>query len=174
MRCSDFLIRYSDFRDEAVSDPALRRQLVEHVSRCRRCARYNETVERGVALLRAARGVEPSPGFRARLSRKLAAALWHSEPIFAVPVRVFGSVIVAAALAVLIVEGFTRDDRALDIAAAPEQPLPMVQMNPGPPFVTFGNLAGPATLHPVPAVSTGESTSDSAPSFVFAEAPEPQ
>jgi hypothetical protein len=173
MRCSDFLIRYSDFRDETVADPTLRRRLVEHVSRCRRCARYDETIERGVRLLRAAKGVEASPGFRARLSRKLAAALRHSEPLYAVPVRVFGAVVVAAALAVLIVEGLTRDDRDLETVTPPGQPMPMVQMNPGPPFVTFGNLAGPVTLRPAPTY-TSESTRDSAPSFLFADAPGPQ
>ena len=173
MRCSDFLIRYSDFRDEIVADPTLRRQLGEHVSRCRRCARYDEAIERGVSLLRAARGIEPSRGFRARLSRKLAAALRHSEPLYAVPMRVFGSVIVAAALAVLIVEGLTRSDRDVETVTPPGQPMPMVQLNPGPPFVTFGNLPGPATLRPVPTYAS-ESTRDSAPSFVFAVSPEPQ
>jgi hypothetical protein len=87
--------------------------------------------------------------------------------------RVFGSVVLAAALAVLVAEGLTRDDREIQPVAPPGQPMPMVQMNPGPPFVTFGNLAGPATLRPVPTY-TSQTTRDSAPSFVFADAPEPQ
>ena len=173
MRCSDFLIHYSDYRDETVADPTLWRQLVEHISRCRRCARYDTTIERGVSLLRAAKEIEPSAGFRARLSRKLAAALRHSEPLYAVPVRLFGSVIVAAALAVLIVEGLTRNDREIETTAPPAHPMPMVQLNPGPPFVTFGNLAAPATMRPAPTF-TSESTRDSAPSFVFAGSAGPQ
>ena len=82
MRCSEFLHRYSDFRDETIDDPLVRRRFIAHVSLCGRCARYQEVIDRGVSLLRAAHQIEVSPRFYARL----AAAVLHPEPIFAVPV----------------------------------------------------------------------------------------
>ncbi len=87
MRCSEFLRRYSDFRDETIDDPLVRRRFIAHVSLCGRCARYQEVIDRGVSLLRSADQIEVSPRFYTRLARRLAAAVLHPEPVFAVPVR---------------------------------------------------------------------------------------
>ena len=84
MRCSEFLHRYSDFRDETIDDPLVRRLFIAHVSLCGRCARYQEVIDRGVSLLRAAHQIEVSPRFHTRLARRLAAAVLHPEPVFAV------------------------------------------------------------------------------------------
>jgi hypothetical protein len=86
MRCSEFLRRYSDFRDETIEDPMVRRRFVAHVSLCGRCARYQEVIDLGVSLLRAAHQIDVSPRFHTRLARRLAAVL-RPEPVFAVPVR---------------------------------------------------------------------------------------
>ncbi len=82
MRCSEFLRRYSDFRDETIDDPLVRRRFIAHMSLCGRCARYQEVIDLGVSLLRSADQIEASPRFYARL----AAAVLHPEPILAVPV----------------------------------------------------------------------------------------
>ena len=143
MRCSEFLLRYSDFRDEAIDDPRLRRRFMSHLSRCSRCARYHEVIDRGVAVLRSTDPVEASPGFRRTLARRLAAAILRPEPIFAVPARFLGSLAVAAAVAVLVIEGVTRDGRTVEPQPAPPRPMPMGQVHPRPPFVTFGDLEAP-------------------------------
>ncbi len=87
MRCSEFLHRYTDFRDEMIDDPMVRRRFIAHVSLCGRCARYQEVIDLGVSLLRSADQIEVSSGFQARLARRLAATVLHPEPVFAVPVR---------------------------------------------------------------------------------------
>ena len=87
MRCSEFLRRYSDFRDETIDDPLVRRRFIAHVSLCGRCARYQEVIDLGVSLLRSADQIEVSPRFHTRLARRLAAAVLLPEPVFAVPVR---------------------------------------------------------------------------------------
>ncbi len=86
MRCSEFLHRYSDFRDETIDDPLVRRRFIAHVSLCGRCARYQEVIDLGVSLLRSADQIEVSPRFRTRL----AAAVLHPEPVFAVQSALHG------------------------------------------------------------------------------------
>lgn len=99
MRCSEFLHRYSDFRDETIDDPLVRRRFIAHVSLCSRCARYQEVIDRGVSLLRSADQIEVSPRFHTRLARRLAAAAPHPEPVFAVPVRPSRALVTLASLA---------------------------------------------------------------------------
>ncbi len=146
MRCSEFLLRYSEFRDETMADPAGRRRFMTHLSRCRRCARYHHAIDRGVTLLRAAEPVEPSRRFRSKLARKLAAAILNPEPRFALPVRFVGSVAVGAAVAILVLNGVDRDAGTVEPLPVPERPMPMVQAHQGPPFVTFGDLPSPGRL----------------------------
>jgi len=138
MRCSEFLRRYSDFRDETIDDPHGRRRFIVHISVC---ARYDEVINRGVALLRASNEIEPSASFRPSLARQLAAAILHPDPLFAVPVRLVGSLVLAASVAVIVVEGVMRDTREVE-PLQPERPIPMVQAHPRPPFVTFGDPRG--------------------------------
>ncbi len=90
MRCSEFLLGYSDFRDETIDDPLVRRRFIAHVSLCGRCARYQEVIDLGVSLLRSADQIEVSPRFHTRLARRLAAAVLHPEPVFAVPATLHG------------------------------------------------------------------------------------
>ena len=94
MRCSEFLRRYSDFRDETIDDPMVRRRFIAHVSLCGRCARYQEVIDLGVSLLRAADQIEVSPRFHTRLARRLARCssfASHGEKRYAFkPVRSHG------------------------------------------------------------------------------------
>ncbi len=71
MRCSEFLHGYTDFRDETIDDPLVRRRFIAHVSLCGRCARYQEVIDLGVSLLRSADQIEISPRFHRRLARRL-------------------------------------------------------------------------------------------------------
>jgi hypothetical protein len=93
-----------------------------------------------VETLRNADPIEASPFFGRTLVHRLVAAILRLDPIFAVPVRFVGSVAVAAAVAVLVVEGVTKDSRTVEPLPAPARPMPMVQAHPRPPFVTFGDL----------------------------------
>ncbi len=145
MRCSEFLRRYSDFRDETIDDPHSRWRFIVHISDCQRCAWYHEVINRGVMLLRSSDEIEPSASFRPSLAQRLAAAILHPDPQFAVPVRLVGSLVVAASVAVIVVEGAMRDTREV-APLQPEHPIPMVQAHPRPPFVTFGDLEAPGAF----------------------------
>ena len=164
MRCSEFLLRYSDFRDETIADQQVRWRFIVHLSDCPRCARYHEVITKGVDFLRSCDQIEPSPSFRPSLARRLAAAVLHPDPHFAVPVRLVGSLILAASVAVLVVEGVTQDTREV----APrqhERPMPMVQAHPRPPFVTFGDLEAPGAFV-TPAWTTDDYAQRASQAFV--------
>ena len=143
MRCSEFLTSYSDLRDRDANSSTLR-QLVEHMSLCRRCARYHNVIESGVSRLRSAASVEPSAGFQSTLQRRISASITDVTPLFPVPVRFVGSLVVAAAVATSVIQGVTRSHR--DSHTPPERPMPMVRANPSPPFVTFADLSAPVSF----------------------------
>jgi hypothetical protein len=98
-----------------------------------------------VALLRSFDEIEPSASFRPSLARRLTAAILHPDPLFAVPVRLVGSLILAASVAVLVVEGVMKDTREVE-PLQPARPIPMVQARPRPPYVTFGDLEAPGAF----------------------------
>lgn len=172
MRCSDFLHWYTDFRDGAVANPRLQRRLLVHVSRCRRCARYHEAIDRGVRLLRSS-GIEPSPRFRWNLRNRLAAALLSPDPVFAVPVRVAGSFVLAAAVTVLVIGGVTRDRAEVMPVAPPARPMPMVRANAGPPFVTFADLKAPTAFRRAASFKPDSAGWDTKTRFAFADVDRP-
>lgn len=146
MRCSDFLKFYSDFRDGAVSDPALGRRLALHVNRCRPCARYHRTLAHGLDLVRETAGVEPSPRFRVELRCRLARDARIRRRRAARRAKMAASVVVTAVVTLLVSEGVTHSADQIEAPApAPEQPMPMVTAHPGYPFVTFIELS-PASL----------------------------
>ena len=146
MRCSDFLDNYSDFRDGTGEDPVLRALLLAHLAVCRRCNRYDEVIERGLAKLRAAEPVEPSRRFRTALRSRLAASAQEPAALFPVPVRFVGSLVVAAAVATLVIEGLNRKRQEIDPLTSSAHSMPMVRANPSPPFVTSADLSSPASL----------------------------
>jgi anti-sigma factor RsiW len=68
--CSEFLDRYSDYRDGLLS--ALQRAAFQaHLTECAACARHDAAVTRGVDLLLKMREIQPSSDFRIRLRRRL-------------------------------------------------------------------------------------------------------
>ena len=146
MNCTEFLTNYSDFRDQVAGRAGTRRRLLAHMSRCRRCARYHEVIEHGVMQMRTSEPVEPSRRFRMGLHHRLAASVIAGEPIFPVPVRLAGSLILAAAVAMLVIEGLTLNGREPEPPASTARPMPMVHANPSPPFVTFADLKAPVSF----------------------------
>ena len=70
MKCSEFLDKYTDFRDGVLA-PREGDALRAHVAGCVPCRRYDRVVTRGVGLLRALPATRPDPDFRARLRHSI-------------------------------------------------------------------------------------------------------
>ena len=70
MDCSEFLSRFSEFYD-APDGASVRQEAEAHVAACGKCARYQEVVSRGVALLHTMPRAELAESFRPRLQHRL-------------------------------------------------------------------------------------------------------
>jgi len=70
MTCSEFIARFSEYRDE---DPTLtdREAFVCHLDSCRSCRRYADVLSRGVALLRGSGSVVPRADLRDRIRHSI-------------------------------------------------------------------------------------------------------
>jgi predicted anti-sigma-YlaC factor YlaD len=153
MHCSDFLNRYSDFRDGEITDLGTLREMQEHLRICSRCRRYEHAIRHGIGILRTLGQIEPSAAFQRELRVRLAqAALRVDRRPRLTPAGVAAAVLVAVAGALLLYEGLTAGRRVEEAAVA--RPIPIVIANPSVPFVSFtasdsGGQAGivvPASL----------------------------
>lgn len=136
MRCSQFLNRYTDFRDGLIDDPAVVRELENHLRGCGRCARYHYAITHGVVALRALGEIEPSPAFRRELQARLAGAVLRARSGSALtPAGLAAAILLATAGAMLVYESLVAGRRAELAEVA--HPVPIVIANPGVPFVSF-------------------------------------
>lgn len=148
MTCSQFLDRYTDFRDGLITAPRELRRFERHLATCPACRRYDTAVRRGVLALQAARTIEPSPEFRRRLDARLER---ERRAASEVPARagIAAALFVAAALALVAWEGTRRPDLAR-VPALPPVPFPKPVVQGGVPIVSFQDprasvfAAGPA------------------------------
>ena len=70
MDCSDFLAKYSEHRDGGL-EKSERRRVKDHLDACSSCKKYDDTLRRGIDLLRSLPGI-PVPGdFRPRLAHRI-------------------------------------------------------------------------------------------------------
>jgi hypothetical protein len=155
MRCSDFLDSYSEFRDGLIVDVRLLRGLNHHLANCPGCHRHDVLVRRGVMALRAGADLTPSADFRRRLRARLAGGepAELDQPVFPGRPGIAVSLMLAAALGLLIYEGLARRPgqparTAALVATAQASPQPLVVANPGMPFVTFADLRLPSFPDP--------------------------
>jgi hypothetical protein len=130
MLCGDFLRFYSEYRDGLIWDPALQREIRDHLTSCRRCMNYDAYVSRGVMLLRATSDIGPSARFARRLERRLRAE-GHAARLHARAREARNGMravlMTAAALTLVVgVTAITRDRSPTPRAATPTagQPLP--------------------------------------------------
>jgi hypothetical protein len=151
MRCSDFLARYSEFRDGLLDDPAIERRMAAHVLSCPQCTRYDARVARGVTLLRTFADLEPSPQFRSRLARRIETRpLRLEEPVRPAPAGILAGLMVATAVILLVWSVRQAQPPVVSTVAAAESvpsvtpPLPAIVAIPSPPFVSFSELSAPS------------------------------
>lgn len=72
MTCQDCVNQETDFIDDALT-PLERARHASHLERCTSCARYHRVLARGLQLVRDMPEIQPSPGFRGTLHRRLRA-----------------------------------------------------------------------------------------------------
>ena len=135
MTCAEFLERYTDFRDGLITAPREVRRFERHLARCAGCGRYDAAVRRGVLALQAVGTIEPSRDFRRRLDARLERERSAAREV---PTRagVAAALFVAAALAMLALEGVRRPEAAR-APALPPVPFPHPVVQAGVPFVSF-------------------------------------
>jgi hypothetical protein len=135
MICSEFLARYTDFRDGLVAAPRELRRFQRHLAQCLACRRYDAALRRGVEALHGAAPITPSAGFRRRLDARLARERAAGA---AVPPRagVAAAMLVLVALSLLALE-VTRRPQVAQAPALPPAAFPKPVANAGLPFVSF-------------------------------------
>ena len=145
MDCTDFLERYSDYRDGLIEDAALWERMSQHLLSCPRCMQYDARVARGVTLFKTLSDIRPSWAFRRRLASRLADAnLVLDEPVTPAPAGIMVALMLITAAALFVWESTAGPPQVAVEPAPTEVPLPVAVANPGPPFVSFAHLSVPA------------------------------
>jgi anti-sigma factor RsiW len=131
MRCHDFLIHYSAWRDGLEPDRALDMEL--HLESCAGCQAHHAALHEGVAALCDSE-IELSPEFGERLEHRLRAAAAERQPPHVSP---FAATAMAVLGALVIAVAFRRP--SVTPVAAEAQPPVMAHLvaQAGPPFVVF-------------------------------------
>ncbi len=136
MDCTEFLERYSDFRDGLVTALRERRRFERHLGRCAQCREHDARVRRGVMALQTARTIQPSPDFRRRLEARLSRE--RAKPALSLRAGIAAALFVAVALALLAHESIVaRHTDSARARALPAAPFPKPVMQAGPPHVVF-------------------------------------
>jgi hypothetical protein len=140
MTCAEFLQFCSDYRDDEVHDTTLRRALDEHLRACRRCRRLLAVMDGGLAAVREADDIAPSPGFRAELERRLGGEVAGRHTIMPARAGLAATFLVAAAVGLLLYEAFSHADPVREPPAVAASPFPA----PPPPAPSFIDVTLPA------------------------------
>ncbi len=135
MNCTEYLERYSDFRDGLVTAPRERRRYERHLGRCAPCREHDARVRRGIIALQAARTIQPSPDFRRRLDARLRKE--RAKPVLSLRAGITAALFLAVALALLALEGVVERTAVARAPALPPAPFPKPVVQPGPPHVAF-------------------------------------
>lgn len=152
MTCTEFLERYTDFRDGLIAAPREVRRFTRHVALCAACRRYDTAVRRGVLALQAAESIAPSADFRRRLDARLARERSGRRVPAGAGIAV--ALFIAAALALVAHESVRRPSVA-QAPALPPVPFPRPVVHAGVPIVSFQDpRAGVFAATPVAASST--------------------
>lgn len=152
MTCTEFLARYTDYRDGLIGAPREARRFARHVATCPNCRRYDAALHDGVDALQMLRRPEPDTAFRHRLARRLAAERARAGRPFS-PTRpaVAAALLVAAAIGLLVWESVQRPPAVSSVPPLPPVPFPKPVAQAGPPFVSFQDpRAGVVSGNPHP------------------------
>ena len=101
--CAEFLEHLSDYVDGRLDRRQARRFEV-HLRRCDRCSRALGALRRGVAALRDADEIAPSPYFRQQLAERLAREVRIGDPIQPTSAGLAAALLIGAALGLTLME----------------------------------------------------------------------
>jgi anti-sigma factor RsiW len=138
MTCSEFLARYSDFRDGLIGAPREARRFARHIATCAPCRRYHDALQHGLNALQTKVHEAPDTDFRQRLARRLAVERARAgRP--AIPSRpaLAAALLIAAAIGLLAWEGIRQQPTVVAVQPLPPVPFPKPVAEAGPPFVSF-------------------------------------
>lgn len=138
MTCTEFLARYTDYRDGLIGAPREARRFTRHIATCPACRRYDAALQDGVGALQTLGREEPDLAFRQRLARRLAAERTQARlPSSPTRPAVAAALLVAAAIGLLLWEGTRRQPTVSSVPSLPPVPFPKPVAQAGPPFVSF-------------------------------------
>lgn len=138
MTCTEFLTRYTDYRDGLIGAPREARRFTRHIATCPACRGYHAALQDGVDALQTLRPEEPDTAFRQRLARRLAAERARvGRPSAPSRPAVAAALLIAAAIGLLAWEGARRHPTVATVPPLPPVPFPKPVAQAGPPFVSF-------------------------------------
>lgn len=138
MTCTEFLARYTDYRDGLIGAPREARRFARHISTCAACRSYHTALQDGVDALQTVRHEAPDTAFRQRLARRLAAERAQAgRPTIPSRPAVAAALLVAAAIGLLAWESARRHPDVASVPTLPPVPFPKPVAQAGPPFVSF-------------------------------------
>ena len=135
MNCSDFLALYSDWADGLVVDDLHRQALERHRVHCRSCGRRDETLRRGLLVLRNLECKPADRRFGARLEARLKTPPTLDEA--RVPAWAGTAAVMLGFLALCIVALDLAPPGGDQVAHATPADFPAPVIHAGVPFVTF-------------------------------------
>lgn len=138
MTCTEFLARYTDYRDGLIGAPREARRFTRHIATCAACRRYHTALQDGVDALQTLQPEEPDTAFRQRLARRLAVERAQAgRPVIPSRPAIAAALLVAAAIGLLAWEGARRHPSVASVQPLPPVPFPKPVAQAGPPFVSF-------------------------------------
>src|SRR5262245_58778997 len=109
MTCTEFLARYTEYRDGLIGAPREARRFARHIATCASCRRCDTALADGVDALHGIRRDEPDTAFRERLARRLALERAQAgRPHVPSRPSLAAALLIAAAIGLLAWEGARR------------------------------------------------------------------
>ena len=104
MHCSRFKNHYSEFRDGLIRNEQFHREMKAHLESCASCARFDESLRKGVSLIYRSGEILVPPGFKNRIMKTVEESESSVQPITPAPAGLAAAGMVAAAVALFIFE----------------------------------------------------------------------
>jgi anti-sigma factor RsiW len=138
MTCTEFLARYTEYRDGLIGAPREARRFARHIANCASCHSFHTALADGVDALQTLHRDEPDSTFKERLARRLAEErVQAGRPHVPSRPALAAALLIAAAIGLLAWESARRNTTVANVPSLPPVPFPKPVAQAGPPFVSF-------------------------------------